>query len=67
MYIIYTIYMYIIYVNNTLPLALAVHKISQHFWPRLWNNRHSSDFRRVWLQNAYLALLDVYSSQRGQH
>ena len=24
--------MYIIYVNNTLPLALAVHKISRHFW-----------------------------------
>ena len=30
------------------------------------NNRHSSDFRRVWLWDAYLALLDVYSSQRGQ-
>ena len=26
------------------------------------NNRHSSDFRRVWLWNAYLALLDVYFS-----
>ena len=24
--------MYIIYVNNTLPLALAVHEISRHFW-----------------------------------
>ena len=24
--------MYTIYVNNTLPLALAVHKISRHFW-----------------------------------
>ena len=24
--------MYIIYVNNKLPLALAVHKISRHFW-----------------------------------
>ena len=23
---------YIIYVNNTLPLALAVHEISRHFW-----------------------------------
>ena len=23
---------YIIYVNNTLPLALALHKISRHFW-----------------------------------
>ena len=29
------------------------------------NNHHSSDFRRVCLQNAYLALLDVYSSQRA--
>ena len=28
------------------------------------NNRHSSDFRRVWPLNAYLALLDAYSSQR---
>ena len=25
-------YMYTIYVNNTLPLALAVHEISRHFW-----------------------------------
>ena len=24
--------MYIIYVNNTLPLALTVHEISRHFW-----------------------------------
>ena len=24
--------MYIIYVNDTLPLALAVHEISRHFW-----------------------------------
>ena len=24
--------MYIINVNNTLPLALAVHEISRHFW-----------------------------------
>ena len=24
--------MYTTYVNNTLPLALAVHKISRHFW-----------------------------------
>ena len=30
------------------------------------NNRHFSDFRRMWLYNAYLALLDVSSSQRGQ-
>ena len=28
----YIQYMYIIYVNNTLPLVLAVHKISRHFW-----------------------------------
>ena len=24
--------MYVIYVNNTLPLALTVHEISRHFW-----------------------------------
>ena len=24
--------MYIIYVNNTLPLALTVHEITRHFW-----------------------------------
>ena len=26
------VYIYIIYVNNTLLLALAVHEISRHFW-----------------------------------
>ena len=24
--------MYLIYVNNTLPLALVVHEITRHFW-----------------------------------
>ena len=28
----YKTYMYFIYVNNTLPLALAVHEITRNFW-----------------------------------
>ena len=30
--IVYIYNVYIIYVNNTLPLALAVHEIFRHFW-----------------------------------
>ena len=33
--------MYIIYVNNTLPLALAVHEISRHFWAAYGMARYS--------------------------
>ena len=32
--------MYIIYVNNMLPLALAVHEITRHFWAAYENIRY---------------------------
>ena len=37
--------MYIIYVNNTLPLALAVHEISRHFWAAYTRRNEQLDQR----------------------
>ena len=51
--------MYIIHVNNTLPLALAVHEISRHFWAAY--DKTNADFmlyaqeKAPWLVSSFFA------------
>ena len=33
--------MYVIYVNNTLPLVLAMHEITRHFWAAYRVDKHA--------------------------
>ena len=35
--------MYLIYVNNTLPLALVVHEITRHLWAAYDINSNSTE------------------------
>ena len=60
--------MYIIYVNNTLPLALAVHEISRHFWAAYGKIISTASEDKALILSLYI--IDIYLSgllARGQN